>query len=74
MRNGLYLFRHGLRLNQTQIAEKIGCSRATYSAIERGTRNGALTFWRKLQAAFGIPDEKIGALMRVDEAEPKAEK
>jgi DNA-binding XRE family transcriptional regulator len=49
------------------MAEKIGCSRATYSAIERGTRNGALTFWRKLQAAFDITDYRIGGLMRNDE-------
>lgn len=66
-RNGLYMFRHGKRLSQSEIAEKIGCSRATYSSIETGARNGTMTFWRKLQTAFDIPDAEIGGLMRVDE-------
>lgn len=70
-RNALYMFRHGKRLSQSEIAEKIGCSRATYSSIETGARNGTMTFWRKLQAAFGIPDAEIGGLMRVDEEQPK---
>lgn len=65
-RSGLYMFRHSKRLSQTEIAEKIGCSRATYSAIETGARNGTMTFWRKLQAAFDIPDADIGGLMRID--------
>lgn len=71
MRNGLYLFRHGKRLSQSEIAEKIGCSRATYSSIETGARNGTMTFWRNLQTAFGIPDAELGGLMRVDEKHAK---
>lgn len=67
MRNGLYMFRHGKRLSQREMAAKIGCSRATYSSIECGSRDGTLSFWRKLQTAFGIPDAEIGGLMRVDE-------
>lgn len=67
MRNGLYLFRHSLRLSQQAMADKIGCSRATYSAVECATRNGTMTFWRKLQTAFNISDAEIGGLMRVDE-------
>lgn len=67
MRNGLYMFRHSKRLSQSEIAEKIGCSRATYSAIECGSRNGTMTFWRKLQTAFDIPDAEIGGLMRVEQ-------
>lgn len=70
MRKGLYMFRHGRKLSQGAIADKIGCSRATYSAIETGARNGTMSFWRKLQAAFDIPDTEIGMLMRVTE-EPK---
>lgn len=66
MRNGLYMFRHGKRLSQQAMAEKIGCSRATYSAIENGARNGNMTFWRKLQTAFNIPDAELGGLMRND--------
>lgn len=71
MRNRLYLFRCGKRLSQREIAEKIGCSRATYSAIECGTRNGTMNFWHKLQRAFDIPDADIGGLMRIDEDTPK---
>lgn len=67
MRNGLYMYRHGLRLSQQGMADRIGCSRATYSAIECGSRNGTLTFWGKLQKAFDIPDAQMGGLMRIDE-------
>jgi len=67
MRNGLYMFRHSKRLSQSEIAEKVGCSRQTYSSIETGVRNGTMTFWRKLQTVFDIPDAEIGGLMRVDE-------
>ena len=67
MRNGLYMFRHGMRLSQAEMANKIGCNRATYAAIEIGARNGRMTFWNKLQKAFGVSDADIGALMRVDE-------
>ena len=66
MRNGLYMFRHARRLSQKEMADKIGCSRATYSAIECGTRNGTMTFWNNLQKAFDILDAEIGGLMRVD--------
>ena len=67
MRNGLYMFRHGLRLSQQQMANKIGCHRATYSAIENGTRNGTMTFWNNLKEAFDVSDAEIGGLMRRDE-------
>ncbi len=66
MRNGLYMFRHGKKLSQNEIAKKIGCSRATYSSIETGTRNGTMKFWRNLQTAFNIADTELGGLMRND--------
>lgn len=66
MRNGLYMFRHSKRLSQAEMAKKIGCNRATYAAIEIGARNGRMTFWNKLQKAFGVPDAELGGLMRVD--------
>lgn len=71
MREGLYSFRRGKKLTQSKIAEKIGCSRATYSSIETGARNGTMTFWYNLQTAFGIPDAELGGLMRVDEKHAK---
>ena len=69
MRNALYMFRHSLKLSQQAIADKIGVNRETYASVERGARNGSMTFWRKLQLAFDIPDDKIGALMRIEETE-----
>lgn len=71
MRNGLYMFRHSKKLSQRAFAEIIGCSRATYSSIECGSRNGTMTFWRKLQTAFDISDAEIGGLMRIDEDQKK---
>ena len=69
MRNGLYMFRHGLRLSQSEMAAKIGCSRATYSMIECGSRDGTMRFWEKLRTAFAVPYSELGDLMRNDEKE-----
>lgn len=69
MRNGLYMFRHGKRLSQREMADKIGCNRATYAAIEIGKRNGRMTFWNDLKKAFNVSDEEIGGLMKNDEDE-----
>ena len=66
MRNNLYMFRHNKRLSQAEMAEKIGCHRATYAAIEIGTRDGRLAFWAKLQKAFDIPNADLVALMKKD--------
>jgi DNA-binding XRE family transcriptional regulator len=67
MRNGLYMFRHSKRLSQAEMADKIGCNRATYAAIESGKRDGRMTFWNALKKAFGVSDSDIGGLMKVDE-------
>ena len=66
MRNELYLFRHRMRYSQQNMANAIGCSRATYSAIENGDRAGSGAFWTKLQKAFEIPDAELGGLMKVE--------
>lgn len=68
MRSGLYMFRHSKRLSQAEMAETIGCNRATYSAIELGTRDGRETFWNKLKKAFGFSDADIEALKETDNA------
>lgn len=68
-RNGLYMFRHKMRLSQAEFASRIGCSRATYSAIETGVRDGRMGFWRDLQKAFAIDDDEMGGLMKIDKAE-----
>lgn len=64
MRKNLYFFRHKLGLNQQEMADKIGCSRATYSSIETGKRNGRVQFWEDLQKAFGLTDAEKGELMK----------
>ena len=66
MRTNLKLFRVKMMLSQDEIAEKIGCTRATYSSIESGKRDGRLAFWNDLQKAFGISDADMWALLRID--------
>ena len=65
-RTNLKVFRVKLKLSQEQIAEKIGCRRATYAAIESGKRNGRQSFWVELQKAFNIPDDELWGLMKRD--------
>lgn len=64
MRKNLKLLRVQYDLNQSEMAEKIGCTRASYSAIENGKREGRRAFWDKLQAAFGIDNDAMWDLMR----------
>lgn len=64
MRTNLKIFRIRQHLSQTEISERIGCSRATYAAIEGGIRIGRPTFWHDLQQAFGLPDEEMWLLMK----------
>lgn len=67
MRKKLYMFRHSMKLSQSEMAQRIGCSRATYSSIECGSRNGTMTFWNKLQRAFNLSDAMKGELQALDE-------
>lgn len=67
MRSNLYMFRHAQRLSQQEMADKIGCHRATYSAIETGKQNGRVKFWEDLKKAFNITDAEKGELMKRDE-------
>lgn len=48
------------------MAEKIGCVRATYAAIESGKREGRRAFWQDLQKAFSISDDEMWSLMQND--------
>lgn len=65
-RTNLKLFRVKNKLSQAAISEKIGCQRATYSAIECGKRSGRKDFWNKLQQAFNVPEGEMWELMKLD--------
>ena len=74
MRTNLKVFRTAHKLRQTDIALDLGVSRATYSFIERGIRNGTTDFWNKLQRTYNVPDEEMWALQKLDKQEQSNEK
>ena len=67
MRLNLKVFRVKHGMTQEKIAERIGHTRASYSAIEAGKRNGREAFWNALQKAFNIPDAEMWALKKNEE-------
>lgn len=64
MRKNLKLFRVKNNLTQDEIAAKIGYTRGTYQAIEKGLRDGRKTFWNDLQRAFNIADADMWNLQK----------
>lgn len=64
MRTNLKILRIKEHLNQAEMAEKIGCSRACYAGVESGAREGREKFWRDLQKAFDIPDTEMWTLKK----------
>ena len=64
-RLNLKQFRVGMNLTQAEFAEKMGVTRSRYQQVESGVRFGEWDFWKRLQDAFCIPDEKMWRLMRV---------
>lgn len=66
MRTQLKLFRISKHLNQAEIAEMTGVSRATYGFIEKGKRSGNQAFWGSLQAVFNVADEDMWKLQKLD--------
>lgn len=65
MRLNLKGFRAIRNLTQKEMAERIGCSRVTYSMVERGIRSGSVNgFWKQLQNAFNISDDAMYKLMK----------
>lgn len=65
----LKAFRALKGLSQADFAARIGCTRARYTGIETGRRDGAPEFWRALQAAFEVPDAEMWALMQTEKAD-----
>ena len=70
MRSRLKAFRVLQKERQADIAHALGVSRATYSHIERGECDGSMKFWRKFQQVYGVSDEEMYALMKLDEDSP----
>jgi transcriptional regulator with XRE-family HTH domain len=66
MRTQLKIFRIMQKLNQQQIAAKLGYERAYYGHVERGLQKGSDEFWARLQAAFGLTDVVIEELKKID--------
>ena len=66
-RTNLKIFRVKNKLSQEKMAAKIGCTRATYSAIEKGKRDGRRAFWLDFQTAFDVPDGELWGLMKRDD-------
>lgn len=66
IRTNLKVFRVKNQMSQEKMAEKIGCMRATYSAIENAKREGRSEFWKSLQSEFSLSDEEVLELKIVD--------
>ena len=66
MRTRLKIFRVKLKLNQQQMAAKLGYERAYYGHIERGYQAGSAEFWARLQAAYRLTDNNVKELQEID--------
>ena len=64
MRTNLKVLRVKNSLTQDDMAKKIGCSRVSYSNIERGIRHGSAYVWNSIQQVFNIKDEDMWGLMK----------
>lgn len=66
MRTNLKILRVKNKMSQEEFAKKIGCNRATYSAVEIGSRCGKRSFWEAVRVAFNVPDAYMWELMKND--------
>ena len=62
-RKNLKIFRIEHDMTQSDMAERIGCSRDAYSAIESGARDPSYGFMEALHIAFAVPSERMWALL-----------
>lgn len=67
-RTNLKVLRVRNNLSQQEMAERLGCTRATYQAVENGQRTGSQRFWTAVHDKFMIPDCEMWELMK-DEQE-----
>lgn len=66
MRTNLKVFRIRQKLTQREMSEKLGYEHAYYGHVERGLQKGSAEFWKRLQAAFALTDDKVKELQEVD--------
>ncbi len=66
MRTKLKIFRITRKLNQHDIASKLGYERAYYGHVERGYQDGSPAFWERLQNAFTLTDDELQELKELD--------
>lgn len=62
-RVNLKIFRIQHNLTQSDMAERVGCSRDAYREIESGNRNPSYDFMEKFKEAFDVPAENMWQLM-----------
>lgn len=72
-RHNLYMFRCERKLTKGQMAKILGCSRTTYSNIERGLRDGEQKVWSALQREFNVPDSEMWVLQKLEERTEQCE-
>jgi DNA-binding XRE family transcriptional regulator len=64
MRKNLKWFRLQRSLTQQQMADIIGCCRATYNKVEKGERDGKITeFWLRIEKHFNVQPDEMLSLM-----------
>lgn len=66
MRTKLKIFRITQKLNQHNMAAKLGYERAYYGHVERGYQVGSAAFWERLQKAFGLTEKEVQELKELD--------
>ena len=52
-------WRHGMRLTQAELAEKLGCTAQTVSAIEHGKRDMSVNMLFDLCRVLGCPAKEL---------------
>lgn len=59
MKNRLRVERAEIKLSQAELAQRVGVSRQTINAIERGDYNPSVVLALKIAIVFGKPVEQI---------------
>jgi DNA-binding XRE family transcriptional regulator len=66
VRTNLKVFRIKQVMSQQEMAAKLGYERAYFGHVERGLQHGSAAFWERMQTAFGLTDEQVQELKKVD--------